>query len=110
MVARQCRRVKIVDDADVLPKSYRYPAEHWIHRHHGLGSRASGLPMAFKLIEAAEARWRRERAAPGRLRSGRSRVREGQTHRTTGRFVNYLGGRLTLAQPKYLTMSRVASR
>ncbi|KEP40475.1 hypothetical protein MKSMC1_43020 [Mycobacterium kansasii] len=36
-MARQCRRVKIVDDADVLPKSYRYPAEHWIHRHHGAG-------------------------------------------------------------------------
>jgi transposase-like protein len=102
---------KIVDDADVLLEFYRYPAEHWIHLHttnpiestfatvrlrskitKGPGSRAAGLAMAFKLIEAAETRWRAVNApAPGRPRSGRSSVREGQTHRTTGRFVNYEG-------------------
>jgi len=68
---------KIVDDADVLLEFYRYPAEHWIHLRttnpiestfatvrlrtkvtKGPGSRAAGLAMAFKLIEAAQARWR----------------------------------------------------
>ena len=68
---------KIVDDADVLLEFYRYPAEHWIHLcttnpiessfatvrlrskvTKGPGSRTAGLAMAFKLIEAAEARWR----------------------------------------------------
>ncbi len=70
-------RAKIVDDADVLLEFYHYPAEHWIHLRttnpiestfatvrlrskvtKGPGSRAAGLAMAFKLIEAAEARWR----------------------------------------------------
>jgi len=69
---------KIVDDGDVLLEFYHYyPAEHWIHLRttnpiestfatvrlrskvtKGPGSRATGLAMAFKLIEAAEARWR----------------------------------------------------
>jgi transposase-like protein len=56
---------------------YDFPAEHWIHlrttnpiestfatvRHRtkitrGPGSRAAGLAMAFKLIQAAQDRWR----------------------------------------------------
>jgi transposase-like protein len=68
---------KITDDLEVLLAFYDYPAEHWIHlrttnpiestfatvRHRtkitrGPGSRASGLAMAFKLIEAAQDRWR----------------------------------------------------
>jgi putative transposase len=68
---------KIVDDADVLLEFYRYPAEHWIHLRttnpiestfatvrlrtkvtKGPGSRAAGLAMAYKLIEAAQTRWR----------------------------------------------------
>jgi putative transposase len=68
---------KIVGDADVLVEFYRYPAEHWIHLRttnpiestfatvrlrtrvtKGPGSRAAGLAMAYKLIEAAQARWR----------------------------------------------------
>jgi transposase-like protein len=68
---------KITDDVEVLLAVYDFPAEHWIHlrttnpiestfatvRHRtkitrGPGSRASGLAMAFKLIEAAQARWR----------------------------------------------------
>jgi transposase-like protein len=68
---------KITDDLDKLLAFYDFPAQHWIHlrttnpiestfatvRHRtkitrGPGSRAAGLAMAFKLIEAAQARWR----------------------------------------------------
>lgn len=68
---------KIVDDLDVLLEFYKYPAEHWIHLRttnpiestfatvrlrtkvtKGPGSRAAGLAMAYKLIDAAQARWR----------------------------------------------------
>ncbi len=68
---------KVTDDLDVLLQFYDYPAEHWVHlrttnpiestfatvRHRsrvtkGPGSRAAGLAMAFKLIEAAQSRWR----------------------------------------------------
>jgi transposase-like protein len=68
---------KITDDVEMLLAFYDFPAEHWIHlrttnpiestfatvRHRtkvtrGPGSRAAGLAMAFKLIEAAQDRWR----------------------------------------------------
>jgi transposase-like protein len=68
---------KITDDVEELLAFYDYPAEHWIHlrttnpiestfatvRHRtkitrGPGSRAAGLAMAFKLIQAAQDRWR----------------------------------------------------
>lgn len=68
---------KITDDVEELLAFYDYPAEHWIHlrtsnpiestfatvRHRtkvtkGPGSKAAGIAMAFKLIEAAQARWR----------------------------------------------------
>ena len=68
---------KIVDDADVLLEFYKYPAENWIHLRttnpiestfatvrlrtkvtKGPGSRAAGIAMAYKLIDAAQARWR----------------------------------------------------
>jgi transposase-like protein len=68
---------KITDDLDELLAFYDYPAEHWVHlrttnpiestfatvRHRtkvtkGPGSKAAGLAMAFKLIEAAQHRWR----------------------------------------------------
>ncbi len=68
---------KIVDDIDPLLAFFDFPAEHWIHLKttnpiestfatvrlrtkvtKGPGSRAAGLAMAFKLIEAAQARWR----------------------------------------------------
>ncbi|ASL07633.1 MULTISPECIES: transposase [Mycobacterium] len=71
------RSPKIVDDAEVFLEFYRYPAEHWIHLRttnpiestfatvrlrtkvtKGPGSRAAWLAMAYKLIEAAQARWR----------------------------------------------------
>jgi putative transposase len=67
----------LVKDRGVLLTFYDFPAEHWIHlrttnpiestfatvRHRtkitrGPGSRAAGLAMAFKLIEAAQDRWR----------------------------------------------------
>ena len=68
---------KITDDLEVLLAFYDYPAEHWIHLRttnpiestfatvrlrtrvtKGPGSRAAGVAMAFKLIEAAQTRWR----------------------------------------------------
>ena len=68
---------KIVDDTETLLAFFEFPAEHWIHLKttnpiestfatvrlrtkvtKGPGSRAAGLAMAFKLIEAAQSRWR----------------------------------------------------
>ena len=68
---------KITDDLDVLLEFFNYPADHWIHLRttnpiestfatvrlrqrvtKGPGSRAAGVAMAFKLIQAAQARWR----------------------------------------------------
>ena len=61
----------------MLLEFYNYPAEHWVHlrttnaiestfatvrlrtnKTKGSGSRTAGLAMAFKLLEAAQARWR----------------------------------------------------
>ncbi len=72
---------KITDDLDVLLEFFKYPAEHWIHLRttnpiestfatvclrtrvtKGPGSRAAGITMAYKLIEAAQARWRKVNA------------------------------------------------
>jgi putative transposase len=68
---------KVTDDLDVLLTFYDFPAEHWIHLKtsnpiestfatvrlrtkvtKGPGSRAAGLAMAYKLIIAAQDRWR----------------------------------------------------
>ncbi len=68
---------KVVDDVESLLAFYDFPAEHWLHLKttnpiestfatvrlrtrvtKGPGSRAAGLAMAFKLIEAAQDRWR----------------------------------------------------
>ena len=68
---------KITDDVEQLLAFYDYPAEHWVHLRttnpiestfatvrnrskitKGPGSRAAGIAMAYKLIEAAQARWR----------------------------------------------------
>jgi transposase-like protein len=68
---------KITEHLDVLLAFYDFPAEHWIHLRttnpiestfatvrlrqrvtKGPGSRAAGVAMAFKLIVAAQARWR----------------------------------------------------
>ena len=72
---------KIVDNAEPLLSFYDFPAEHWIHLKttnpiestfatvrqrtkvtKGPGSRTAGLAMAFKLIEAAQSRWRKVNA------------------------------------------------
>jgi transposase-like protein len=68
---------KITDKPNALLCFFDFPAEHWIHLKttnpiestfatvrlrtkvtKGPGSRAAGLAMAFKLIEAAQSRWR----------------------------------------------------
>ena len=68
---------KITADTEELLAFYDFPAEHWVHLKtsnpiestfatvrlrtkvtKGPGSKAAGLAMAFKLIEAAEHRWR----------------------------------------------------
>jgi putative transposase len=68
---------KITGDAEVLLAFFDFPAEHWTHLKtsnpiestfatvrlrtkvtKGPGSKAAGLAMAFKLVEAAEHRWR----------------------------------------------------
>jgi transposase-like protein len=68
---------KVLKDRNVLLAHYDFPAEHWIHlrttnaiestfatvrlrtnKTKGSGSRTAGLTMAFKLLEAAQARWR----------------------------------------------------
>jgi putative transposase len=72
---------KITDDLDVLLEFYRYPAEHWVHLRttnpiestfatvrlrqrvtKGPGSRTAGIAMAYKLIDAAQVRWRKVNA------------------------------------------------
>ena len=69
---------KIVGDQEELLAFYDYPAEHWGHLRtsnpiestfspvkartkvtRGAGSRTAALAMAYKLIEAAQGRWRR---------------------------------------------------
>ena len=68
---------KLLKDREALLTHLDFPAEHWIHlrstnaiestfatvrlRTHktkGAGSRAAGLAMAYKLLDAAQARWR----------------------------------------------------
>ena len=67
-----------MDDQEALLTFYDFPAEHWKHLRtsnpiestfapvrartnltKGPGSREAGLAMVFKLIEAAEGRWRK---------------------------------------------------
>ncbi len=69
---------KVTEDLDVLLAFYDFPAEHWKHLRttnpiestfatvrlrqrvtKGPGSRAAGIAMAFKLMLAAQQRWRR---------------------------------------------------
>jgi len=69
---------KIASEKEVLLTFYDYPAQHWVHLRttnpiestfapvrartditKGPGSRQAGLAMIFKLMEAAEGRWRR---------------------------------------------------
>ena len=69
---------KIAEEKEALLAFYDYPGEHWVHLRtsnpiesvfspvrartdvtKGPGSRQAGLAMIFKLMEAAEGRWRR---------------------------------------------------
>ncbi len=69
---------KITDELDTLLTFYDYPAEHWKHLRStnaiestfatvrlstkvtkGAGSRPAALAMAYKLVDAAQNRWRR---------------------------------------------------
>jgi transposase-like protein len=69
---------KLVKDRDVLLTFYDFPAAHWVHLRtvnpiestfatvrlrtrvtKGAGSRRRGLVMAYKLLDAAQARWRK---------------------------------------------------
>lgn len=69
---------KLIRDRDVLLTFYDFPAAHWIHLRtvnpiestfatvrlrtkvtKGAGSRRRGLVMAYKLLDAAQARWRK---------------------------------------------------
>jgi putative transposase len=69
---------RIADDKEALLAYYDYPAEHWRHLRttnpiespfatvrartditKGPGSREAGVAMIYKLLEAAEGRWRR---------------------------------------------------
>jgi putative transposase len=68
---------KVVDDREALLTFFDFPAEHWLHLRttnpiestfspvrartrvtKGPGSKQAGLAMVFKLLEAAEGRWR----------------------------------------------------
>jgi putative transposase len=68
---------KVVDDKEALLAFFDYPAAHWLHLRtsnpiestfspvrartrvtKGPGSKQAGLAMVFKLLEAAEQRWR----------------------------------------------------
>jgi transposase-like protein len=72
---------QLTKDREALLAFYDFPAEHWVHLRtsnpiestsspvqartniiKGAGSRQAGLAMCFKLIEAAEGRWRRVNA------------------------------------------------
>jgi transposase-like protein len=68
---------KLLKDREMLLTHFEFPAEHWIHlrttnviestfatvklrtrKTKGAGSRSAGLAMAYKLLDAAQARWR----------------------------------------------------
>ena len=114
---------KVIDD---LLAFYNFPAEHWVHlrttnpiestfatvRHrtkvtNGPGSKAAGLAMAIKLIEAAQQRWRALNA-PHVVAFGpyRRPLRARQTRRaspTGGRMI------ITLCPPKAAGPLRISA-
>jgi putative transposase len=68
---------KVIDDAEALLTFFDFPAEHWVHLRttnpiestfspvrartrvtKGPGNKQAGLAMVFKLLQAAEGRWR----------------------------------------------------
>jgi transposase-like protein len=125
---------KITDDLDELLTFYDYPAEHWMHlrttnpiestfatvRHRtkitkGPGSRAAGLAMAFKLIQAAQARWRAANAphlvalvrAGARFEAGKLLERpDADPVGATPPHTPHGGGCLKNLDPQVLTIAR----
>ena len=126
---------KITDDLDTLLEFYKYPAEHWIHLRttnpiestfatvrlrrvtKGPGSRAAGIAMAYKLIEAAQARWRAVNAPQlvalvragaifhkGKLLERPTDITPDPIRRT--RPNRRIGGRLKPPNPQVLTIPR----
>ena len=116
---------KITDDLDELLAFYDFPAEHWIHlrttnpiestfatvRHRtkvtkGPGSKAAGLAMAFKLIEAAQARWRAVNAPHlvALVRAG-ARFEQGPPRRTTTTQPRRRSGPINVPHPQALTIA-----
>jgi putative transposase len=68
---------KVLKDREMLLAHFDFPADHWVHlrttnaiestfatvklrtrKTKGAGSRSAGLAMAYKLLDAAQARWR----------------------------------------------------
>jgi transposase-like protein len=106
---------KITEDVEELLAFYDYPARHWVHlrttnpiestfatvRHRtkvtkGPGSRAAGLAMAFKLIQATQDRWRRGQCTrTRRARPRRCTLRQRQTPRTARRIRRRYPSRVT---------------
>jgi hypothetical protein len=99
------RRTKIAFDLDKLLAFYDFPglalgaSENYqsvestfaIVRNRskitkGPDSRAAGIAMAYKLIEAAQSRWRAVNAPTWSPSSRRSRIQGRQTRRTTRRI------------------------
>jgi hypothetical protein len=79
---------KIMDELDLLLAFYDFPTEHWLHLRttnpiestfstvrlrtrvtRGAGSRKAALAMAYKLLDAAQARWHKHRR-PGARATG----------------------------------------
>src|SRR3977135_4436401 len=110
---------KITDDAEELLAFYDFPAEHWVHlrttnpiestfatvRHRtkvtkGPGSKAAGLAMAFKLIEAAQAPLRAGNTPPpGAPATWETRTTPHHRNRRNSGLINLL-------HPQVLTSAR----
>ena len=123
---------KITDDVEQLLAFYDFPAEHWVHLRttnpiestfatvrnrskitKGPGSRAAGIAMAFKLIEAAQSRWRAVNAPHlvALVRAG-AKFENGKLVERPDDDTTTEGGRIKDLDPQVLTIalrSRVGS-
>lgn len=123
---------KAVDDLDMLHEFYKYPAAHWVHLRttnpiestfatvrlrtkvtKGSGSRAAGLAMAYKVIDA-QARWRAVNAphlvalvrAGAVFHKGKLLEQPIDIRYRGGRACkHWIGGCLKLTHPQELTIS-----
>ena len=115
---------KITDDLEQLLAFYDFPAEHWVHLRttnpiestfatvrnrskitKGPGSRAAGIAMAFKLIEAAQSRWRAVNAPHlvALVRAGASSRTANSSNAPTRH--DHRGGRVKDLDPQVLTIA-----